>query len=845
MSDRVDITRVPGLRLDLDALLARVDAALEADPYWFPVRHHSPTVALHLGAAIRARRPKLVLIEGPAEASHLIPHLLDRKTRPPVAIYSSYRDDDDVLGLAGVSTPSPDVPARFSVWYPLLPYSPELVAMMAAKEVGAECAFIDLPHHALVQPHRPPGEADDGEADDREDGPEAPTDAGREADADGKADADGEADPDERGSEGLIERSEFYQRLAQAAGFRTFDEAWDSLFEVGGQARPLEVFRRDMACFCAAARATTDPARIASDDTLPRERFMIREIRRHIAERGLDPAEVLVVTGGFHMLLDPDDPEPPPTPPPGTVNTTIVPYSYYRVAERSGYAAGNRAPAFYQLQWDTGQGGGDHQDLVIEHVTRVMRRGRKKGSALSSADAIAVTQHASMLGRLRGRSEPVLDDIEDALITCCCKGDPSDVGQDLQEAMREAAVGSRVGKVTKAVGQLPIVADFQAQISDLELGEALQRDRTFALKLDRREPLAARRSAFLHRLGYLGVALGTLDAEALRGTIHQERWTLRWSPSLEPAVIERSAYGDTIERAAAAKLEEDLAREQLSAGATTARVLDALRMDLPDFAAHLGDVCGPAIDADPRFVSLAHGLTSLLVIDRHAAFRGLRRDVVADLVARCYGRASFAIPDIASVPKEEEREVVAGLQAVAEAVLGEHEVALDRDLFATYVGSAAAQTSSMFMRGVLLGLLAELRVLDGPALAAEITGLARGSEAAMVAAGDFVRGILEVSRASLMLGADAIVEALDELLRAASWDTFLVMLPSLRAAFEKLRGADLGVMCDRVAQRYGLREAEELDLSLTVGAAALMAEVDQRVAQIMEDLMEGFMEGSR
>ena len=824
MSDRVDITRVPGLQLDLPALLARVQQVLDADPYWFPVRHHSPTVALQLRAAIRERRPRLVLIEGPAEASHLLPHVLDRKTRPPVAIYSSYRDDDDVLGLAGVMTASPDVPARFSVWYPLLPYSPELVAMLAAQEVGAECVFIDLPHHALVQPHR-----------DREPAEAEP--------AEGLA-AGSEAEPDERGSERLIEASEFYQRLADAAGFRTFDEAWDSLFEVGGQQRPLEAFRRDLASFCAAARATTDPSRIASDDTLPRERFMIREIRRQLAERGLDPAQALVVTGGFHMLLDPDDPVPPPEPPPGTLNTTVVPYSYYRVAQRSGYAAGNRAPAFYQLQWDTAQDAGDHQDLVIEHVTRVMRRGRRKGSALSSADAIAVTQHASMLGRLRGRSEPVLDDIEDALVTCCCKGDPAEVGQDLQEAMREAAVGSRVGKVTKALGRLPIVSDFQAWIADLELGEALERDRTFTLDLDLREPLAARRSAFLHRLAYLGIALGQLDHEALRGTIHRERWTLRWSPSLEPAVVERSEYGDTIEAAAAGKLEEDLARAQLSAAATTARVLDALRMELPGFAARLPDVCGPAIDADPRFVSLAHGLTSLLVIDRHAAYRELRRDVIAELVQRCYGRASFAIPDIAAVPPEEEREVVAGLQAVAEAVLGQHEVPLDPDLLATYTRSAAAQTTSMFMRGVFLGLLAEIRVLDGAALAAEISGLARGSEAAMVAAGDFVRGILQVSRASLMLGADAIVEAVDELLRAASWDTFLVMLPSLRAAFERLRGPDLGVMSDRVARRYGLREAEELDLSLTTGAAALMAEVDERVAKIMEGIMGGFMEGS-
>ncbi len=812
MRDRIDIDRLPGLSLDLPALRERVDRVLEEGPYWFPVRHHSPTVAQHLGAVIRQRRPSLVLIEGPAHATDLIPHLHDRKTRPPVAIYSSYRDDDDVLRRAGVDTPSPDIPFRSATWYPLVPYSPELVAIEAAREVGADCAFIDLPHHALVRPYEEPQE---------------PVQAEPSAIAD--------AELEDRGAQWLMVHSEFYRQLALAAGFRTYDEAWDSLFEVKGRQQTPEEFRRDLAYFCAAARATTNPVTIASDDTLPRERFMLAEIRRHLAERSLEPSSVVVVTGGFHLLLDREDEQAPPEAPAGTVNTTLVPYSYYRVAERSGYAAGNRAPAFYQLQWDTPAD--DYPDLVIQHVTRVIRRGRRKGRALSSADAIAVTQHATMLGQLRGRSAPILDDIEDALMTCCCKGDPDEVGLELREAMRECAVGSRVGAVTAAVGQLPIAADFQTQVSLLELGEALQKDCDLDLRLDLREPLAARRSAFLHRLSYLGVPMGRIDPNAagLRGTINQERWTLRWSPKVAPALVECSQYGDTIESAATGKLEEDLARDWSSTDATTARVLDALKMDLSGFAQRLDAICGPAIDADARFVSLANGLGRLLMIDQHASYRELNRDVVVDLVTRCYCRAAFSIPNVASVPPEEEPNVVAGLTVVAEALLGQDRVPLDGDLFSEYVQIAAADTTVMYMRGVFLGLLAELRVLKAEDLAGEIRGLARGSEEAMVAAGDFVRGILEVSRTSLMLGADTIVLAVDELLRAADWDTFLVMLPRLRAAFGKLRGADHGVFCERVARSYGMGDAEELDLSLTVGAAALMAEVDHQVAQIMEE----------
>src|SRR6187401_877004 len=79
--------------IDLDALTTRVDKILAEDIYWLPVRHHSPAIAAQVDACIRERKPKIVFIEGPHEAQGMIEFLIDSKTRPPVAIYSSFRDD--------------------------------------------------------------------------------------------------------------------------------------------------------------------------------------------------------------------------------------------------------------------------------------------------------------------------------------------------------------------------------------------------------------------------------------------------------------------------------------------------------------------------------------------------------------------------------------------------------------------------------------------------------------------------------------------------------------------------------------------------------------------------------
>src|SRR5262245_34973699 len=135
------ITSLPTAGLDSAAVARQVDAVLAEPLCWFPVRHHSHTVARHLASALRSRKPKLVFIEGPHEANHLIRFVVDAKTEPPVAIYSSYRDDNNVLGLNGVLSPAAEIPARFACWYPLTAYSPEYVAMKMARAMGSEVVF--------------------------------------------------------------------------------------------------------------------------------------------------------------------------------------------------------------------------------------------------------------------------------------------------------------------------------------------------------------------------------------------------------------------------------------------------------------------------------------------------------------------------------------------------------------------------------------------------------------------------------------------------------------------------------------------------------------------------------
>jgi hypothetical protein len=809
------------LPLDADAIAARVDAVLNDAVYWFPVRHHSATVARHVETAILSRRPKVVFIEGPSEATDLVPHIIDRRTKPPVAIYSSYRDDDNVLGLAGIASPAEEIPPRFSCWYPLVEYSPEYVAMLAAAKVGAELVFIDLPHYAQI---RPPATAD-AIVDEPDEPPE--TD-------DGESHA--ESQTVERDDEGQIARSDFYRQLAAVAGYRSWDEGWDSLFEFGRLNDDVEEFRREMATFCAAARATTSPESIAEDGTLERERCMWQTIQRRLSAGKMKPEQAMVVCGGFHLFLDRNDSTPPPEPPAGTTYATVVPYSYFRVSELSGYAAGNRAPQFYAMHWDAVRGKLD--DLPVEYIVGVLKRARRRGELLSSADAISVAQHARMLAALRGRPVPVLDDLRDALITCCCKGDPQQEGVHLLRAMDEADIGTKIGRVTPDLGRLPIVDDFYRHLDDLQLGEAMEKEKRIRIELDKRDEFDARRSAFLHRLMFLEIPLcAPADAPAAdfaTGLIFREKWAMRWSPEVEPKLVEQNLYGDTVESAVLARLREAIATDEQHAGRTCARLVRAVDMDLPDLIREVQHDCSAAIDEDSRFPSLSEALGHLTVIDRYAIYRELKRDVLADLIVRCFNRACFAIIDVVAVPDDQQQEVVNGLLRLAEIVLRGNVEGIDGDLFAEHVRNAAAETTVPFLRGTFLGLLAEMREISADELAAEISALAKSPQDKLVTAGELLHGILTASRTSILLGAKSLIAAIDELLHAADWEPFLIMLPRMRAAFEQLHDRQRDSVAVTVAEHYGLKETESLtELRTSAEAAARLAEIDRRVAEIM------------
>ena len=80
---------------------------------------------------------------------------------------------------------------------------------------------------------------------------------------------------------------------------------------------------------------------------------------------------------------------------------TLMPYSYYRLSTRSGYGAGNKAPAYFHLLWDAMNGEG-LQSAASTYLVKLAAAHRKAGNIVSSAEVIEAVRLATTLSRMRG-----------------------------------------------------------------------------------------------------------------------------------------------------------------------------------------------------------------------------------------------------------------------------------------------------------------------------------------------------------------------------------------------------------------------------------------------------------
>ncbi|RVD52698.1 DUF5682 family protein, partial [Mesorhizobium sp. M7A.F.Ca.ET.027.03.2.1] len=339
-----------------------------SDVSYFGIRHHGPGSADSLVQALQELKPVAVLIEGPADASPLLPLLARPEMQPPVALLC-YPEDD---------------PASTSFW-PFAEFSPEYQATLWAVANNAAVRFIDLPSSARTAPIEAVGETES-------DGTEANVEA--------------DLAPHLRDPIGT---------LAQAAGYEDGESWWSDIIEQNPQPGPI---------FAAIADAMTtlrDGEGPLAAFEAKREAHMRLEIA---AARKEFDGPIAIVCGAFHV------PALQATRPlkedqallKGLARRksmmTWAPWTGPRLALGFGYGAGVVAPGWCKHLWQT-RGQGDSSVLWLAKIAAVLRA---KGHMVSTASLIEAERLARTLAVIRERPKPGFEELRDAAIAALFNG---------------------------------------------------------------------------------------------------------------------------------------------------------------------------------------------------------------------------------------------------------------------------------------------------------------------------------------------------------------------------------------------------------------------------------------
>ena len=601
----------------------------------FGVRHLSPASAYNLLARLDKIRPDCVLIEGPCDFTDLLPHIAGKKVKPPIAILA-------------YTTQSP----IHTLLYPFASYSPEYQAIKWAFQNKAEVRFIDLPATASINKEHKEDDSSPEEDDEKRDENEIPQES--------------------ESSEYYKTQSKFYADMAKISGEYDYETFWERNFE---HCLNPEVFVEKITAFSESLRGSLEDLQWETEKrdaayNHVRETHMKRQIEKAIKD-GYKPEKTVVITGAYHVkgLLDenvlPMTDEEYKSLPYTEIKLTLMPYSYYRLSSKSGYGAGNKAPAYFQLMWECIQQG-DFERLAPLYLSQIGGISREAGNYNSTASVIESVRLAKSLANMHEGTYPTLRDLHDSAVCLLGGGELSSIS----EAIARVDIGTAIGELPEGVSQTPVQDDMNRQLKRLNL-ERFKTVTAQDIELDLRENrksqsvesayLDLNRSVFLNRL--LLLQIGFAQYQGTGPSAWSEKWILRWTPETEIELVEATLKGETVENAAAFVL-----KEQFEAANNILEIAKLLRRafichllsEVPNGIMRLQTLCVDSVN----FAEAAGTALELSKIIRYRDVRNIDTTPLIAVLQQVFLRAVLVMFDGASCDDDAANAFIQGIDAM-------------------------------------------------------------------------------------------------------------------------------------------------------------------------------------
>lgn len=768
----------------------------------FGVRHLSPSGAWHLRRYLDRLEPDLVMVEGLHDAIELTGDLVNTGTKPPVAILA-YTDS---------------LPVRTLV-YPLAIYSPEYQAVLWAHENRKPLEFIDLPSDAFLGLQEVEMEFAERMA------KELAEELAEGVRAENKPEKDAPVRPED----GLLVGSEsdtdsgsgtVYERLAAISGETSYDAYWERRFEHNLNEDAYRLAANELG---ASLRGLdSEPLRRRAEN-LVREAFMRRQIERALA-RGIRPEKIVAIVGAYHAPvlngshLAMSDKEFASLPRRAS-KLTLMPYSYFRLSTQSGYGAGNLAPAYFELLWETLQS--DTLDaLGVRYLSSVARNYRELGTYRSTAEVIEGVRLAQTLSALKEGYHPTLEDLHDAAIALLGHGERSNIA----ESLMRVDVGTAIGQLPKGVSRTSIQEDFSRLIDRLKLEKyrtAIKQELSIDLRENRQAKTQASafldldRSSFFHRLRILGVLFAEHVPVRQDSATWAERWNLQWSPESEITLVESVLLGETIELACGYRFKQ-LIEAAPTIDAAALLVSDACKCNLMESMEQAREKLQHLASETSALGHIAAAAFELMQVVRYGDVRRFDTQPLVPLIEALFVQGCLALHDAANCDATAAKELLQSIDQMNR-VSSEFHDRIDESLWNRKLQALSdADDRNPVLSGYACALLLERGSMGNEALVREVSRRLSPGISADLGAGWF-EGLAKRNRYGL-IARQVLWDTLDCYVATLDDEQFKRSLVFLRRAFGEFSPNEKRNIAENLAEVWGVHGEdvkESLDGPLT------------------------------
>lgn len=749
----------------------------------FGIRHLSPAGAHFVREFLEQQKPELVLIEGPADFNELLSDLSDPGLEPPFAVMA-YSDSTPVRTLL----------------YPFARYSPEYQTLLWCKEHGVRSSFFDLPSEIML-----------GLMQKKEEEENVLLREGQDSSS---------LSRDFSPNQGPAPKRSFSERLDRATEEGDSELFWERVLE---QSADLSAYLSGSRLFGESLRELSEDGQRERAENLIREAYMRRVIREEISS-GIPAERIAVITGAFHTdavcvgsasseeerasscppLSDQELQRLPRLP----AKRTLMPYSYYRLTSRSGYGAGNRAPAYYELLFE-GLRRGDPSYAGISYLSRLSEKLREHGGIVSSAELIEAMLLAESLAALRGGRIPTHGDLRDAAVSCMGHGSFG----ELAMGFAAADIGTKIGSVPGGLSRTSIQEDFYSELRRLRL-EQYREMTARPLRLDLRENLRVKseesafldlnRSFFLHRLLLLGIDFARPAGGEQENATWAENWVLQWTPEAEIQIVEAVLKGDSVAKAAAFAFQEKL-QDANSASEIASLIETAFYCGMPELLQNALSLLDERTVSAVSMREIADTSRSLSGLLRYGDIRKLDRRPLLPILSRLTVRASLTLFEESACDE-------AASLLLAEDLLKLHEVFSEQEELNFSLWKKALREVALSddrntrISGLSAALLLDLSELSPEELSRELARRLSPGMPAELGAGWFEGLSLKnhyaiIARLSLWEGLGSYLDSLSE-------EEFRRALVFLRRAFSNYSAEEKDRIAENLSEIWGVNPRE-------------------------------------